>query len=399
VAEYRRLLEQVRPAPNVVLLVGHNTLRGGVVGYDARPATPDELARMARALEEALADGARGFSTGLIYAPGRFAEHAEILALAAVAARRGGLYTSHMRSEGRGLLEAINEALAVGRASGVRIEISHLKTAGRESWPLVEPALERIESARREGLVVAADRYPYTASNTDLDVVLPAWAAAGGRDAVLQRLRDPAQRQRLRDELERARPADYWTTVTIASCPSHPAVQGTPLVEAAAALGRSPVEAVLHLLDADELRTTAFFHGMCEANLWRILAVPWVMLGTDASLRAPEGPLSRDYPHPRAYGTMPRFLRAALDGRTVPLPEAVRKLTSLPAGHFGLAGRGVIAPGQAADLVVFDPATLEDRATYAAPHQLAGGIERVIVNGVVTLANGRLTGDRGGTVL
>ena len=401
VAEFRRLLAEVRPAVNAVLLIGHNALRAGVVGYAGRPARPAELQLMAARLAQSLDEGGRGLSTGLIYPPGRYAPPEEIHMLAAVAQQRGGLYASHMRSEGQGLLDALRETIAVGRATGTRIEISHLKTAGQANWPLLGPALAVIEAARAEGIDVCADRYPYTASCTDLDVVLPAWAAEGGREAVLGRLHDPAQRARIRDELLAARPEEYWGTITVASI-THPESRrfaGQGLADVAAALRLEPIDALLHLIDVDELRTSAFFHGMSDENLWRILAQPWVMLGSDASLRAPEGLLSADYPHPRAYGTCPRFLKAAVAGRTVGLPEAIRKMTSLPARHFGLTDRGTIAIGRAADVVVFDPAQIADCATYAAPHQLARGVCHVLVNGVLTLSGGRFTGNRAGRVL
>lgn len=400
-AEYVALLERVRPAPNVMLLIGHGKLRAWVVGLENRAATPDELRAMERLLDQCLAEGGRGLSTGLIYAPGLFASREELVALAHVAARHDGLYTTHMRSESGHLLEALEEAIAIGRASGARVEISHLKTAGRAHWPLLDRALDLIRAARAEGLAIAADRYPYTSANTDLDVIFPDWAVTGGRDAVLRRLHDPADRQRLRDELTASRTPDYWETVTIGST-SHPdntRFRGRPLSEVAAELRLPPAEAALLLIERDALRTSAFFFGMSEDNMWKILAEPFVMLGTDASLRAPTGPLGEDHPHPRAYGSFPRFLRAALDGKTVPLPEAVRKMTSLPADHFRLKDRGRLTAGGMADLIVFDPTTVSDRATYAAPHQLAVGLELVMVNGVVTLEPAGLTGQRAGRVL
>ncbi len=401
VAEYRALLEAARPAVNVVMLAGHGKLRAAVMGYEDRPARPDEVREMERLLEQAMEEGVRGLSTGLIYAPGLYATVEEITALARVSARRGGLYTTHMRSEGARLLEALDETLAVARESGVRVSVSHLKTSGRGNWGLIDAALDKLNAARASGLEVAADRYPYTASNTDLDVILPAWAAAGGREAVLARLREPASRARLRAELQENRPETYWGTIVIGSTshPEHAAFQGLSLEEVARRLELEPVDAALRLIDRDELRTGAFFFGMCEANMWRILAEPWVMIGSDASLRAPQGLLSQDFPHPRAYGTFPRFLRAALDGKTVPVAEAIRKMTALPADHFRLGRRGVLEAGAAADVLVIDSDTVCDTATFTKPHALAVGIERVIVNGVVTLEAGVWSGNRGGRVL
>jgi N-acyl-D-amino-acid deacylase len=401
VTDYRKLLEQVKPAVNVVLLIGHNAIRAGIMGYEGRAATPTEFKAMADLLAQSLDEGGAGLSTGLIYSPGMFAPPEEIIGLAKVVAQRGKIYTSHMRSEGSKLLEAIDETLNIGRQSGVRVQISHLKTSGRKNWHLIDAALDKIRKARDEGFEVASDRYPYTAACTDLDVILPDWASEGGRDVVLKRLRDPQTRGKIRDELAASRDVQYWESVTVGSThhPDNRKFQGVPLVKAAEQLSVDPVDAVLHLIDTDELHTGGIFFGMNEANMWRILGEPYVMLGSDASVRAPEGPLSSDHPHPRAYGTFPRFLRAALDQRTVPLSEAIRKMTSLPAAQFRLKDRGVLATGKRADVVVFDPAEVRDVATFEKPHQFAKGIDLVVVNGVVTLQAGRLTGRRAGMFL
>lgn len=401
VADYRALLERVQPGVNIVLLIGHNSIRAGVVGYEAREATADEVKAMGALLEKALDEGGAGLSTGLIYAPGMFAARGEIIELAKVAARKGKIYTSHMRSEGARLLEAIDESLQIGREAGVRVEISHLKTSGRKNWPLVDAALDRIRRARDAGMEVAADRYPYTAASTDLDVILPDWASGGGREVVLARLKDAAMRKKIRAELLASRDATYWTSVLVGSvvCEAARKYQGMPLADVARELSMEPVDAALHLMETDELRTGAIFFGMSEENMWKILAEPYVMLGSDASLRAPRGPLGADHPHPRAYGTFPKFLRAAVDGKTVLLPDAVRKMTSLPASQFNLKDRGVLKPGAYADVVVFDAQSVADTATFEKPHQLAKGIEAVIVNGVLELDRDCLTGRRGGRFL
>lgn len=399
--EYIEVLEKQCPAPNVVPLVGHARLRGRVTGLAARAPRHDELRSMSRLLEESLEQGGRGLSAGLIYAPGASATTDELTALARVVARHGGVFACHMRSEGSRLIEAIEEMLAIGRESGVRVQISHLKTAGKDNWRLADRAIELIGEARASGADIAADRYPYTSSCTDLDVVFPDWAAEGGRFSTLKRLRHPGSRARLHKELLDSHSDDYWSSITIGSTwhPENERFRGKPLTEVARALNADAAETVLILTDRDGLKTTAFFSGMCEQNMWKILAEPYVMLGTDASVRAPTGPLGRDYPHPRAYGTMPRFLRAAIDGKTAPLPEAVRKMTSLPAEQFRLEGRGRLAEGYMADIVAFAPDAARDAATYAAPHQLAEGIRLVTVNGVVTLDSKGLTGRRGGRVL
>ena len=401
VADYRRLLEEAKPAPNVYLLIGHNTLRRNVIGYDNRPASEDELSRMSGMLEQALDEGGRGFSTGLIYPPGMYAPGEELVRLCAVAARHGGIYTSHMRSESSRLLEAIAETISIGEQTGARVEVSHLKAAGKNNWQLLDEALQLIRDARAHGAPVAADRYPYTSSYTDLDSRLPDWAQEGGRAVVLGRVRDPEQRTRIRTELIETKSLDYWGTVVVGSTAHHDNTRfmGMPLVQVAEALGLIPVDAFLHLLDTDELKTGAFFFGMSDDNLRRVLAEPYVMLGSDASLRATSGPLSKDYPHPRAYGSFPRFIRMALDEGILALPEAVRKMTSLPADHFGMAGRGRIAEGAKADIVIFDPDRVRDVSDYGAPHQLSEGILHVIVNGALTLTDGRFTGERAGRMI
>jgi len=401
VAEYRKLLETVKPAPNVVLLIGHNTVRVGVAGYEHRALTDSELQVAKRLLEKGLDEGGRGLSTGLIYAPAMFASREELVELAKVAARHGGIYTTHMRSEGKGLIQAIEETISIGEAAGIRVEISHLKTSGRKNWPLVDKALQLIREARKSGMEVAADRYPYIAGCTDLDVVFPDWAEEGGREATLKRLKNPSDRKRIREELLESRPESDWATVTIGSTdhPDNRKFQGMPVPDIASKLGLNAVDTILYLAESDKLKTAAFFGGMCEENMIKIFGESWVMLGTDASVRAPTGPLSHDYPHPRAYGSFPKFLRMAIDGKTVALPEAIRKMTSLPAEHFRLQDRGTIAVGKKADVVIFDAQKIRDLATYAAPHQLSEGIETVIVNGVLTLDNGKFTGNRGGKLL
>jgi N-acyl-D-aspartate/D-glutamate deacylase len=303
-----------------------------------------------------------------------------------------------MRSESLALLEALDETLDIGRKTGVTVVVSHLKTSGRKAWPLLPAALEKIESARAAGVRAFADRYPYIAGCTDLDILLPAWAMAGTRAEILACLRDPATHARIRAELEAERTPDAWDQIRVGSTDQR-AFLGRPLPEVARELGVPPAEAVLQLIERDNLSTGGIFFGMSEENMWTILAQPWVMVGSDASLRSPIGPLSFDHPHPRAYGTFPRLLRAALDGRTVPVEEMVRKMTSLPAEVFGIPGRGRIQPGAFADIVVFDPALIRDRATYEQPHQVSEGIRGIWVNGVAELLDGQATGLRGGRFL
>lgn len=397
VAGYRAQLSRQGHAPNVMLLAGHNTLRAGLLGYAPRPATPDEVALLGRHLEQALDEGASGLSSGLIYQPGKHADANELLALAAVVARRSGLYATHMRSEGNLLLESLDETLDLARRTAVRVQISHLKTSGRANWPKLDAALARIEAAWRDGLAVHADRYPYLASGTDLDVLLPDWAGNLERDALLARLEEATFAARLAAALNDTRPIEAWREVMIGAtwhAQTRP-FSGQTLDAVAQSLNSTPGMAVVRLLRWDALRTGAFFFGMSETNLHTIFAQPWVMVGSDASIRTTDGPLSRDHPHPRAYGTFARFLRLALDGGGLTLAEAVRRMTSLPATAFRITDRGVIRPGAFADLTVFDPAAIRDLATYAAPHQYATGVRWTLVNGQIAF-NGTASGARPG---
>ncbi len=396
VGEYRHLYDTVSPAINAALLVGHNTLHAGICGYDPRSATPDELNAMRHALEQALDEGAIGLSSGLAYPPGSAVSREELIELARIVAQRGGLYATHMRSESGGLLEAIDEAVDIAERAGARLQISHLKASGQSNWNKLGLALEKIRTAQA-GVEIGSDRYPYTAGSTDLDICLPQWASYGGRDAILERVRDPATRKKIRTELL-AHPPGHWDNVMIGST-QFEAFKGRYLTEVAEALQLNEVDALLHLIDADDLKTGGIFFSMAEENLWKVLAEPYVSIGSDGSMRAPTGPLSSDHPHPRAYGSHTKFLRAALDGKTVPLPEAIRKMTALPAAQFGLKKRGLLKEGHAADIVVFNPAQVRENTTYAHPHQLSGGMRHVFVNGCHTLADGRPTGNRAGRFL
>ena len=409
-AEYRALLEEVRPALNVVAMVGHRMVRMGVMGPESRAATQDEVRAMERLLDEALAEGGAGLTTGLLYEPACHATPDEVEALAAVAARRGGRYATHLRSESSRLLEALDEAISLSRNIGIPLQVSHFKTSGAANWRLLPAAVERIEAARAEGLAVHADRYPSPAAGTDLDILLPDWAQRGGAAAERERLDDPATRSRILGEMRAARDSayatatatvSYWDTVQIGGTwtdETRP-FQGLRLTEAARRLGLNPAETVLWLIERDGLRTGGFFFGMSEDNLRSILRLPWVMVGSDASLRSTFGPLSADHPHPRAFGSHARFLAMARDEGLMPIEEAVRRLTGLPARVFGLRDRGELRPGAFADVVVFDRGTVRDAATYENPHQYARGIEAVFVNGAPAMMHGRLTHRRAGRLL
>ena len=404
-AEYREALEQVRPAVNTVQFVGHNTLRSSVVGYAGRAATPDELARMQTLLAQSMDEGAWGLTTGLIYQPGRYSTPDEVAALARVAAERGGIYATHMRSEGDRILEAIDEVVDLARTTGIRAEISHLKTGGRANWGKIDAVLEKVQSAIDEGVVLGSDRYPYCAAGTDLDIVLPDWAQEGAAKAEMERLADPALRRRIVDEINAS--GRDWSEVMIGGTwhEDTKAFSGKTIAEILSprnsAIPQSistPGELVCRILELDGCKTGAFFFTMCEENLDKILSRPWIVPGSDASLRAPWGPLGKDHPHPRAYATMPVFL-ARLRRLGVSLEEAVARMTSVPARRFGLAGRGVVEKGAFADIAVWRDGEFASDSTYKDPHRFARGVECVMVNGAVTYRAGRFTGERAGRFL
>ncbi len=399
VAEYRELFDEVAPAINTVQFVGHNTLRAGVMGYEPREATADEIKEIQRRLEQALAEGGWGLSTGLLYQPGKFATSLEIEALAHTTAQAGGMYASHIRNEGDTLLESVDEVLRLAEATGIHAQISHLKTSGPNNWRKIDTLLATLNQARQKGLCVHADRYPYVASGTDLDIVLPEWSSAGGRDVILANLRDPATRRRMEEELD-AMTRD-WSTVMIGGgwVPEVRAVSGKTLTEAAQQFGLTIGQTLCRIIERDETRTGAFFFGMCEANMLRILSEPWIMPGSDASLRAPWGVLGEDHPHPRAYGTMPKFFSVLTGKLGLSIEETLRRMTSLPAAAFGIRDRGILRVGAFADVLVFQREAFHDVATYAAPHQFSTGMSHVFVNGAHPYADGRFTGQRRGRFL
>jgi N-acyl-D-amino-acid deacylase len=387
---------------NVAALVGHGTVRIAAMGTtDARPGAA-ELESMRDHVRQAMADGAVGLSTGLIYPPGVFADTEEIVALASAAAGAGGLYASHIRGEGDTLLEAIAEAIEVGRRARLPVQISHLKAAGRTNWPKMAEAIALIERARAEGLDVTADMYPYPAGSTGLTALLPTWAHAGGRDALLARLADPAARARLREALDGpGLAADAgWASIVISGCPVTPRYEGRTIAEIAAERGQPESEAVIDLLREVRAEADMILFMMSEDNVALGLRQPWVMIGSDGEGRAAEGPYSTGKPHPRNYGTCPRLLGHYVRERgVVPLAEAIRKMTSLPAAKLRLRDRGQLRPGAFADVVVFDPATVADAATFTDPHRYPRGIPWVLVNGRPVVAGGRHTGARPGRVL
>ncbi|CAN5854475.1 D-aminoacylase [soil metagenome] len=401
---YFERLERQGTAINLGTWVGLSTLRVWGVGWDDRAASAAEMDSMKAALAGAMRQGAFGLSSGLIYAPGRQASTDEIIELARVVADSGGFYASHMRSEGARLLEAIDEAIAIGERSGAPVLIHHLKASGRSNWGKMAEAVARIDSARARGLDVMASVYPYVASSTGLDQILPDWITEGGTEATLARLDDLALRDSLEAELSGRTQSGDWTLGTSAGGPAGIQIsdvvneplaryEGMRLDAIAAERGQSPAATAIDLLVADSLRTSAIYFSMSEDDLVHAMRQPWVMIGGDAGVRALDGPLSTDQPHPRAFGTFPRVLcRYARELEVFPLEEAVRKMTSLPAARAGLAERGRLADGLFADIAVFDPDTVCDRATFESPKRLAVGVEHVIVNGVPVLRDGEPTG-------
>ena len=438
-SEYREALEAARPALNTVQFVGHNTLRSSVVGYAGRESTPDELKKMARLLEESLDAGGWGLTTGLIYQPGKYSTPDEVVSLAKVAAAKGGYYATHMRSEGDRILEAIDEVIDLVKATGVRAEISHLKTSGSRNWGKIDAVLEKIEGAIGAGLLLGSDRYPYCAAGTDLDIVLPDWAQEGAAKAEMERLGDPATRKRMVDEIDAS--GRDWSTVMIGGTwhPDNKPFSGKTVAEILMSIGTffkpqrtqraqsnwgfapdpkmpcaplcplrslwlkpdsqiTPGEIVCRILELDGCKTGAFFFGMSEGNLAKIYSRPWVVPGSDASLRAPWGPLGEDHPHPRAYGTMPEFFRR-LRELGFSREETVARMTSVPARRFGLRGRGVLEKGAFADVAVWKEGEFKSSSSYDRPHQFASGVRCVMVNGVVPYRDGSFTGSRGGRFL
>ena len=401
-AEYREALERAKPAVNTVQFVGHNTLRSSVVGYAGRAATSEELREMERLLAQSLDEGGWGLTTGLIYQPGKYSTPEEVVALAKVAAGCGGYYATHMRSEGDRILEAIDEVIELVKRTGIKAEISHLKTSGRKNWHKIDAVLEKIEGAMAEGLLLGSDRYPYCAAGTDLDIVLPDWAQEGGAPAEVERLKVEGLRLKIIEEINSL--DRDWATVMIGGtwAPENKPFSGKTVSEILAAdcnrQQSTAGELICDILLRDGCKTGAFFFGMSEENLAKIYSRPWIVPGSDASLRAPWGPLGADHPHPRAYATMPEFYRRV---RALGFcrEETVARMTSVIADRFGIRGRGRIEKGAYADLVIWKEEEFKSKSTYVRPHQFTGGVTCVMVNGTIPYRDGKFTGDRGGRFL
>lgn len=398
-----RSLDARGAAVNLASMVGAGTIRGLVVGEDDRPPTPAELERMVALVREAVADGACGLSSGLEYSPGGFATRQELAALAAPFRGTGLPYATHMRNEDDELFAAIEEALDVGRAAGVPVHISHLKAQGERNWWKAVPVLEMLEAARAAGRDVGYDRYPYVAYSTGLSNLFPLWTRDGGSTAFLARLRDPSQRPRIEAEVrEKIAELGSWDAVQITSTASDALAwaRGQRLGRLAAERGAEPYDLLLSLMLEDQGRPGMVGFGMSEENTARFLAHPMGMICSDAPARAVTGPLAEGTPHPRAFGSYPRVLgHYVRERRLMPLETAVHKMTGMPAARLRIDGRGRIAPGAFADVVVFDPRTVADLATFEAPHAYPVGIPHVIVNGEPVVRDGEHTGARPGHTL
>jgi N-acyl-D-aspartate/D-glutamate deacylase len=403
--EYLEHLERRGVSPNVASFVGSATVREHVIGADDRAPSEAELAEMQQLVADAMSEGAVGLAAALIYAPAFYAQTDELIALA----RPAGMYITHLRSEGDALLEALDEFLAVVRSAGVRGEIYHLKVAGQKNWPKLDELVERVESDQRAGLEITADVYTYTAGATGLDGAMPPWVQAGGFEAWRARLRDADTRARVAAEMQQ--PTDAWENMFELAGPDNikllafkneqlRPLTGKTLAEVAAARRTTPAETAMDLVVEDGTRVGAAYFTMSEENLRRELALPWVSFCSDSDAPSAEGRFLQWSSHPRAYGSFARLLgRYVRDEQVVPLEEAIRRLTSLPAQNLQLERRGLLEPGYLADVVVFDPERVQDHATYDEPHQYSTGVEHVAVNGTLVLRDGDHTGALPGRVV
>jgi N-acyl-D-amino-acid deacylase len=400
--EYLEHLERKGVATNVASFVGATTLRVHEIGYADRPPTPEELTRMKKLVAQAMEEGAMGVGSSLIYAPAFYAKTDELIELCKVAAPYGGMYISHIRSEGNRFLEALDELITISREANIPAEIYHLKAAGRPNWPKMEQAVARIEQARRQGLRITADMYTYIAGATGLDAAMPPWVQEGGLKKWIERLKDPATRRRVKTEM--TTPTDKWENLFLGAGPEGmllvefktealKPLTGKTLAEVARLRGQSPEETAMDLVKEDGTRVGTVYFLMSEENVRRQIKLPWLSFGSDAASQAAEGPFLKSNPHPRAYGNFARLLgRYTRDEKLISLEEAVRKLTSLPASNLKIRDRGMIQPGYLADLAIFDAAKIQDRATFEKPHQYATGMVHVFVNGAQVLRDGQHTG-------
>ena len=408
--EYLDHLVKRGVSPNVASFVGATSVRVHELGYADRPPTPAELGRMQALVRQAMEEGALGVGSSLIYAPAFYAATDELIALAKAAAPYGGSYISHMRSEGARLLESVDELMRIAREGGVGAEIYHLKAAGKDNWGKLPAVIARVDSARAAGLDIRANMYNYTAGATGLDAAMPPWVQEGGYNEWAKRLKDPAIRARVAQEMRT--PTDKWENFfTAVGTPdriilvgfrndSLKPLTGRTLAEVARMRGKSAEETAMDLVVEDGSRVGTVYFLMSEDNVRRQVAIPWVSFGSDAEAPAAEGVFLKSNPHPRAYGNVARLLgRYVRDEKIIPLEEAIRRLTWMPARNLRIASRGALTPGYFADVAIFDPATIIDHATFEKPHQYSTGMVHVFVNGVQVVRNGNHTGAKPGRVV
>jgi N-acyl-D-amino-acid deacylase len=409
-AEYLTYLEKRGIAPNVASFLGATTVREYVIGLEDKAPTPEQREEMRQLVRRAMEEGALGIGTSLIYPPAFYAKTEELIELCKVAAKYQGKYISHMRSEGNQLLEALDELIRISREANIPAEVYHLKAAGQQNWPKLPAVLAKIEEARKAGLKITADIYTYPAAGTGLDACLPPWTEDGGYPALFKRLGDPATREKIAAEVRA--PTDKWENLYLAAgSPDRillcgfkseklKPLTGKSLAEVAKQRGKDPVETIMDLLSEDESRIDSIYFLMSEENIRKELAKPWVSFGSDEASQAPEGVFLKSNPHPRAYGNFARVLgRYVREEKIISLAEAVKRLSGLPATNLGLDHRGFLQEGMFADIVVFDPAAISDRATFEKPHQYAIGMKHVFVNGVQVLRDGEHTGAKPGRAL
>jgi N-acyl-D-amino-acid deacylase len=405
--EYLKYLENRGVSQNVASFVGATTIRMHVLGErDVQP-TPAQLAEMRELVRHAMEEGALGVGSSLIYAPSFYAKTEELIELCKVAAKYKGKYISHLRSEGNQWIPAVEELIRISREAGLPAEIYHIKAAGKQNWDKVDRVIAMVNAARRRGLKITADMCMYTAGSTGLNASLPPWALDGGYEALFKRLQDPATRKKIADEVRT--PSDKWENLYLAAgSPDRvlligfkteklKPLTGKTLAEVAQMRGTDPVETIFDLMVEDQTRVDAVYFLMSEENVKKELRQPWVSLGSDAGSMAPEGAFLKSSTHPRAYGNFARLLgKYVREEKVISLPEAIRRLTGLPATNLGLDHRGFLRSGMFADVVVFDPATIADRATFEKPHQYSVGVKHVFVNGVQVLKDGEHTGAKPG---
>jgi N-acyl-D-amino-acid deacylase len=408
--EYLQYLEKRGVSCNVASFLGATTVREYVIGFEDKQPTPQQLDEMRELVRKEMEAGALGIGTSLMYPPAFYAKTEELIELCKVAAKYQGKYISHIRSEANQLLPALEELIRISREADLPAEVYHIKAAGKKNWPLMDQMLARIESVRKEGLKITADMYTYTASGTGLDACLPPWTEDGGYPALFQRLRDPVIREKIAGQV-RVDSNDWENIYLSVGSPDHilltgfksdklKPLTGKSLLEVAKMRKKDPVETIMDLIAEDQSRIDAIYFEMSEDNVRKEVTRPWISFGSDEASQAPDGVFLKSNPHPRAYGNFARVLgKYVREEKLLSLSDAVRRLSALPATNLGLDHRGFIKPGMFADIVVFDPQTVADRATFAQPHQYAIGVRDVFVNGVQVLSDGEHTGAKPGRAL